>query len=94
MTTWDNGDITKVVNNFNGNFKERIYTITGVAGDTGGTLTTKFDKIESISVQVQTSAPAGYATNLVYCISGTSSVVVAYTNPAGNHTTRIIVSGT
>ena len=171
MTTWDNGDITKIVPNRNGNFKEFIYTLAGIIGDTGGTLTTLFDKIEAIQVQMQMSygsdtiftatgdgniggttivntahtqandywnqhvavmvsgahagesqtisdfdaasdtlttgaftgqimtgetykiISVGYTTALVYCISG-STIVVAYTNPAGAHIVRIIVSGT
>jgi hypothetical protein len=171
MTTWDNGDIIKLVPNRNGNFKEFIYTINGIIGDTGGTLTTNFDKIEAVQVQVETKYGSetiytatgdgnvggitivntahtqandywnqhvalmvggahageaqtitdfdaasdtlttnaftgqimtgetykiintGYTTDLVYCISG-STVVVAYTNPAGAHIVRIIVSGT
>ena len=171
MTTWNNSDITNIVPNRNGNFKEFIYTIDGIIGDTGGTLTPSFDKIEAIQVHVQMSygsdkiftatgdgavggttivntahtqgddywnqhvalmvsgahateaqtitdfdaasdtltngaftgqimtgetykiISVGYITGLLYCISG-ETVVVAYTNPAGAHTVRIVVSGT
>ena len=170
MTTWANNKSSKIVPNRNGNFKEFIYTIDGIIGDTGGTLTPNFDKIEAIQVQVQMSygsdtifaatgdgnvggttivntahtqgddywnqhvalmvsgahigesqtitdfdaasdtlttgaftgqimtgetyniISVGYITGLLYCING-QTVVVAYTNPAGAHTVRIIVSG-
>ena len=92
MTTWNNSAITKRLPNTRGRLKETIYTIAGVAGDTGGTLTTKFAHIEAIEVQVQVAA-AGYVAGLLYHISG-YTVVVAYTNPAADHTTRITVIGT
>ena len=94
MTTWDNSDITRIKHNRRGSLKELVYTIDGINGDTGGTLTTKFSHIEAIAVQVQVdTGPAGYGTALVYCISGVT-VVVAYTTPGDGHTVRITVIGT
>jgi hypothetical protein len=93
LTTWDNSDITRIVHNVKGNYKEWIYTITGISGDTGGTLTTTFNHLEAIAVQVQiATGPAGYATNLVYCISG-ATVVIAYDDPVDDHTVKITVTG-
>ena len=94
MTTWDNSDITRIKHNRRGSLKELVYTINGISGDTGGTLTTKFSHIEAIAVQAQVdTGPAGYATALVYHLNG-ATVVVAYTNPADGHTVRITVIGT
>jgi len=94
VTTWDNSDITRIKHNRRGSLKELVYTIDGVNGDTGGTLTTKFSHIEAIAVQVQIdTGPAGYSTNLVYCING-ATVIVAYTDPTDGHTVRITVIGT
>jgi hypothetical protein len=93
MTTWDNSDITRRTRLVKGTQNEVIYTIAGVAGDTGGTLTTPYSHIEAIAVQVQVATgPAGYVTGLLYCISG-KTVVVAYTNPADTHTVRVTVTG-
>ena len=92
MTTWDNSDITKIVHNRRGSLKELIFTINGVSGDTGGTLTTKFSHIESIAVQVQTDAGAGWSTALIYAIVG-ATVVVAYTDTTTDHTVRVTVAG-
>jgi len=92
MTTWTNSAITRVARNY-GSLKEIIYTIDGVSGDTGGTLTTHLTHIEFADVHVQVdTGPAGYATDLLWYISG-KTVVVAYTNPADGHTVRIKVTG-
>ncbi len=94
MTTWNNSDITRIKHNRRGSLKELVYTIDGISGDTGGTLTTQFSHIEAIQVQVQVdTGPAGYSTNLIYCISGVT-VVVAYDDPVDGHTVRINVIGT
>ena len=94
MTTWANSAITRIKHNRRGSLKELVYTIDGISGDTGGTLTTKFSHIEAIAVQVQVdTGPAGYSTALKYYISG-ATVVVAYTDPIDGHTVRITVIGT
>lgn len=92
MTTWDNADITDIFHNRRGILKELIYTINGVNGDTGGTLTTTFDHIKDIAVQVQTDAGAGWSTALIYAIVN-NTVVVAYTDTTTDHTVRITVTG-
>jgi hypothetical protein len=96
LTTWDNSDITRIVRNNKGNYKEWIYTVNGISGDTGGTLTTKFNHIEFVAVQMEVdTGPAGYAggvAGLLYHIAG-STIVVAYTDPVDDHTIRITVTG-
>jgi len=92
LTTWNNSDITRKTRLVKGNLNEYIYTIAGVSGDTGGTLTTHLNHLEAAYVHVQVSTPAGYATNLLHYLSG-STVVVAYTNPALGHTIRICATG-
>ena len=96
-TTWDNSDVTRIKHNTRGRLKENIYTINGISGDTGGTLTTPFDHIEAIAVQVQIdTGPAGYAGGVagLLCHIAGATVVVSYTDPVDGHTLRIIVAGT
>lgn len=92
MTTWDNTDISKTTRNTHGKIKERIYELTGVSGDTGGTLTvTGFSKINNCAVTACTSSAVCAA--LTWRIS-TNTVVVAYTDPTAGHTVFISVWGT
>ena len=95
MTTWtaSNGDRVGSIENFR-NSLSSTYSITGVSGDTGGTLTVSHMSLidnADVSVSVDTG-PAGYDTGLLWYISG-KTVVVAYTNPADGHTVRVKVWG-
>jgi len=93
LTTWDNGDITNIARIHHGPLKTLIYTINGVSGDTGGTLTTHMTHLKYADVHVQVdTGPAGYATALLWYISG-KTVVVAYTDPTDGHTVKIKVTG-
>jgi hypothetical protein len=91
MTTWNNSDITKIERIYHGPLKTYIYTITGVSGDTGGTLTTTFDHL-SMAVVTEQEAAAGQQSDLVWYISG-KTVVVTYTDPTASHTVKIRVVG-
>jgi len=92
MTTWDNTDITTIDRNTHGKLKERIYTIAGISGDTGGTLTvTGFSNIKFADVhayQATTQAPA----DVDFYISS-NTIVVTYTDPTAAHTVIIQVIG-
>ena len=93
VTTWSSPTkVSKPI--FFGKSISRVYTFTGVAGDVGGTLTTTgFRTIDNYSVQVEVATgPAGYNTNLTHYNAG-KTVVVAYDNPADDHTVRIKVWG-
>jgi hypothetical protein len=95
MTTWTNAKVTSVTQPaYFGKSLMRTWTIAGVAGDTGGTLTiTGFKQIDNYSVQVEVATgPAGYDTGLTHYTAG-KTVVVGYTNPADTHTVRIKVWG-
>jgi len=82
-----------VVRTIKGNYKEHTFTIDGVSGNTGGTLTTPFNHVEFAAVQVEVdTGPAGYATDLLWYILG-KTVVVAYADPVDDHTVRITVTG-
>lgn len=91
MTTWDNGDISKKYRNFPGKFMEITYQITGVSGDTGGTLTaSEFKSI--INTHVTACTSSGACAALTWRIS-TNTVVVTYTDPTASHTVYITVFG-
>ena len=95
MTTWDNTDLTKVTRRIPlGRAVTKCYTIDGISGDTGGTLTvTGLKAIDNYHVQVEIdTGPAGYNTGLTHYTAG-KTVVVAYNNPADGHTVRIRVWG-
>ena len=94
MTTWTNSNATVSRPEYLGKSMAITYTVDGVAGDTGGTLTcSNFKKIDNYSVQVEVdTGPAGYNTNLTHYTTG-KTVVVAYDNPADDHTVRVKVWG-
>ena len=94
MTTWNNSDISSAKKRNLSRSHAVIYTIAGVSGDTGGTLTaTGFKSIDNVKVNVWVATgPAGYNTNLTWYISG-KTVVVAYDNPVDDHTVKIQVWG-
>jgi hypothetical protein len=91
MTTWDNTDISKKYRNYPGKFMEITYEITGVSGDTGGTLTcSEFKKILNAIVTASTSSAAVAALTKAIV---SNTVIVTYTNPAASHTVKITVFG-
>jgi len=91
MTTWTNTAISKKYRNFPGKYMEITYQITGVSGDTGGTLTaSEFKSILNTSVTACTASAACAA--LTWRIS-TNTVVVTYTDPTAAHTVYITVQG-
>jgi len=97
LTTWTNAKINAVYPNAIGKYWEITYVITGVTGDTGGTLTPKgIKKIHNVIVTAYKSDGSAAAAALTWRLnSGTlpTTVTVAYTNPAAAHTVRITVQG-
>ena len=89
MTTWNNSDITGV--DHDKAFRNRLHTFTiaGISGDTGGTLTLTFTP-KNVFVSAYTADAV--AAGLTWRISG-NTVVVAYTDPNANHTVKITVLG-
>jgi hypothetical protein len=69
---------------------QKTYSVTGVAGDTGGTLTCTGLKIVDNCDVTSSSAAATY--NAYARISG-NTVIVTYVDPNAAHTTRITVWG-
>lgn len=65
------------------------FTIAGVNGDTGGTLTCTYTPL-NVLVSAYTSSAVAAA--LTWRISG-KTVVVAYTDPTDAHTVKITVLG-
>jgi len=66
------------------------YEITGISGDTGGTLTVPFKKIYNWVVN------ANQAAAMVAAIQSRTTgktIVVTYTNPAAGHTVYVTVWG-
>ena len=89
MTVWTNATISRKCHTTLGGQRCIIYTLAGISGDTGGTLTTPFSNIEFATVHVQkTTGPAGVA--CAWTIVG-NTVVVAYADPTDTHTIRILV---
>lgn len=91
MTTWTNTAITKKYRNYPGKFMEITYQITGVSGDTGGTLTAvEFKTIINANVTASTASAA--VDGLTKAIVG-NTVIVVNTNPLAVHTVLITVFG-
>ena len=88
MTTWDNGDITKKSPNTRGKFWEITYEITGISGDTGGTITVAdLKKLKNAHVSASVNL-AAVSTKL----SG-NQVIVTYTDPTAGHVVYLTVFG-
>jgi len=91
MTTWTNTAISETTHNTHGALVETTYEITGVSGDTGGTLTaTGYKKITNCHVTANVAA--GMVAALQHRISS-NTVILTYTNPNADHTVRITVIG-
>lgn len=88
MTTWDNTDAT-FVENTHGKYKERTYKVTGVSGDTGGTITVN-GATKIINAFVSAYQAADMVAALQWRISS-NTVVLTYTNPTAGHTVDITV---
>jgi len=90
MTTWTGNKANQRRNDYLGKTIQKTYSIAGVAGDTGGTLTCTGLKILKNYVLTVYKAAAGVAA------AGRitdNTVVVEYVNPAADHTVRITVWG-
>lgn len=90
MTTWTGNKANERRTDYLGKTVQKTYSITGVAGDTGGTLTcTGLKKLYNYVLKTYTAAAGIDATGR---LSG-NTIVVSYVNPAAGHTTRITVWG-
>ena len=77
MTTWDNGDVTSRKTDSLSKSHVATYTISGIIGDTGGTLTTTgFKSIDNYSVKI-------------YYRYGSTTIYTATSNGAADGTTII-----
>lgn len=90
MTTWTANKANETLTEYIGKTVQKTYSVTGVAGNTGGTLTCTGLKI--IDDCTATSSSAGATYNAYSRISG-KTVVVSYVDPNAAHTTRITVWG-
>jgi hypothetical protein len=90
MTTWTGNKSNEVATDYLSGTVQKTYSITGIAGDTGGTLTCRGLKILKNAVVSVYAAATGVAET--HYISG-RTVVVAYVNPAAGHTVRVTVWG-
>lgn len=91
MTTWTADKSNEIDTQYQGNVVQKTYRVsTGVAGDTGGTLTCTGMKIlDDCTAKCQLAAE-GIAT---YARISTNTVIVSYINPAADHTVNITVWG-
>ena len=87
VTQWTNAKITRKTHTTFGGNPAVIYTIAGISGDNGGTLTTKLSNVELALVHVYAAATGVACT---WYVSG-KQVIAAYTNPAAAHTIKILV---
>ncbi len=92
MTTWTGGNANvRRTSYIGGNIIQKTYSIAGINGDTGGTLTCSGLKQLKDHVTNVYTAAAGVAAANSY-ISG-NTIVVTYLNPVAAHTVRITVWG-
>ena len=91
MTTWtgNNANLRRT-SYIGGGIIQKTYRMTGVSGDTGGTLTCKGLKLLKNYVLTVYVAAAGKAA--AGRISG-NTVVVEYVDPTANHTVNVTVWG-
>lgn len=91
MTTWTGGNANvRRTSYIGGDIVQKTYSITGINGDTGGTLTcTGLKILKNAVVNVYEAANGNAAT---WYISG-KTVVVAYADPGAGHTVRVTVWG-
>lgn len=90
MTTWTGNKANERRTDYLGKTVQKTYSITGVSGDTGGTLTcTGLKILDDAAVTAYTAADGIDAT---WRISG-NTVVVGYLDPTAGHTIRVTVWG-
>jgi len=91
MTTWTGNNANcRRTNYIGGNIVQKTYSITGVNGDTGGTLTCQGLKLlKNYVITVYKAAAGVEATGR---LSG-NTVTVAYGNPGAGHTVKVTVWG-
>lgn len=91
MTTWTGNKANERRTNYiGGRTVQKTYSISGVSGDTGGTLTCTGLKTLDFAAATAYTAAAGIDTQ--WRISG-NTVVVEYLDPTDDHTIRITVWG-
>ena len=90
MTTWTANKANETSTIHLGNVVQKTYSVTGVAGNTGGTLTCTGMKILDSCFATSSSAAATYK---AYSRISTNTVIVTYVDPNAAHTTRITVWG-
>jgi hypothetical protein len=90
MTTWTAGKSNETSTDYIGKTVQKSYSITGVAGNTGGTLTCTGLKIIDDAAVTSSSAAATYTS---YARISGQTVVVTYVDPNAAHTTRVTVWG-
>ena len=90
MTTWTGNKANERRTDYLGKVIQKTYSITGVSGDTGGTLTCTGLKILYNYVLSTYTAAAGIDAS--GRLSG-NTVVVEYVDPTADHTVRLTVWG-
>jgi hypothetical protein len=90
MTTWTGNKANERRKDYLGKTVQITYSMTGVSGDTGGTLTCTGLKIIDDCVVSVFKSNAGVASTAY--ISG-KTIVVAYSDPTAGHTIRITAWG-
>ena len=91
MTTWTGNKANEIRTSYiGGRTVQKTYSVTGVAGDTGGVITCTGLKILDNALVTAYAAAAGIDAE---CIISSNTVTVAYVNPAAGHTVRVTVWG-
>lgn len=91
MTTWTGNKANERRTSYLGKLIQKTYSIAGVSGNTGGTLTcTGLKKLVNHVTNAYTAAAGIDAANSY--ISG-NTVVVTYVDPVAAHTIRVTVWG-
>jgi len=91
MTTWTANKANETSTSYiSGGIVQKTYSVTGVAGNTGGTLTCTGLKILNDCTVSSSSAAATY---VAYARISGKTVVVSYVDPNADHTTRVTVWG-
>ena len=90
MTTWTGNKANERRTDFLGRTVQKTYSIAGVSGDTGGTLTCTGLKILDMAIANVYTAAAGVDAE---AILSSNTVVVAYADPTADHTVRVTVWG-
>lgn len=90
MTVWTANKANETSTEYIGKTVQKTYSITGVAGNTGGTLTCTGLKILDDCLVTSSSAAATF--NAYARVSG-NTVIVSHADPNAAHTTRVTVWG-